>query len=241
MTRSYTPSRMPNQGSLRHRLEGVARFAALTLLAQAVAHEIVYLIGPWFAAHVDRLPREPHEAYWAPALLVVLAGAAAVMAALLSTSIRLRRRLAELAEVVNRATLDIGRPPSAASRRSPGFARFARLWVAVFAASLSLFVIQENVEHALIEGQAAGLTVLYAHAYAVVLPVFALVSLVAASVAHALYLTVEQLEDAVRRAEGRLPGRPVSRLVRASFASTHPSPSEHGTPGLGRAPPALPA
>ena len=56
------------------------RLAAL--LVQAVAHDVIYLIGPAFAEHPDRLPRQPHEAYWAAALLVLVWSAAAVVAAL---------------------------------------------------------------------------------------------------------------------------------------------------------------
>ncbi len=204
------------------------------LLVQAIGHQVVYLLGARVAAHADRLPHEPHEAYWAWAVLGVLGGVAAVLGALLVRSRRLRHRLVELAQLGART------PSATHPEGALELARLARMWLAVFGVSLALFVVQENADHVLAEGRLAGVAVLYERAYALGLPVFAGVSLVASIIAVALHRGVEQLEKAVRLAERWLAQRRVSGRTRSPVASRPTSTSRAGTPGLGRAPP-LPA
>ena len=203
---------------LRNRLA----FWALAGLALFVAHDAIYLIqiGPGEALAATL--RTAGHGYWGWASLVL---SAVALVAGISICLRMRH--------LRRRASGLG-----ATRQSSGSVarRFLIAWLRLAAVVAVGFVIQENVEHAIIHGHVPGVGALLGQEYPLALPVIGLISAIAASVAAIIGRTQEALVLAIKAALSRPPRallagpRPPARLAAAIG-------SVLAHPGAGRAPP----
>src|SRR5687767_8946516 len=168
-------------------------FWALAGLVLFVAHDAIYLaqIGPGEALAATL--RTAGHGYWGLASLVLTAVALVAAASIWLRMRRLRLRASGLG----------------AARYSSGplARRFVVAWLRLSAVVAIGFVIQENVEHAIIHGHAPGVGALLGPEYPLALPVIGLIGAIAAAVAALVTRTQEALVLAIEAAL-RLPSRP---------------------------------
>jgi hypothetical protein len=148
------------------------RHAGLVVVSLFLAHEAAYLVRFGDPGHTATIGREPGHAYW-PALLLI-AGAALAMLAL--------RAAWRLTIGAHRAAA-LAAPPAQAA--NPGPAGYRAEWRGLFTrlapTVVALFLVQENLEHALAHGHVDGLAVYLGAGKLLTLPVvLAVVAAVAA-------------------------------------------------------------
>jgi hypothetical protein len=214
--------------SLAARLRAVRRMVRFGLLALAVlvpAHDLVYLAAHG-ARQPDALADTGHSAYWSAIAISALLAAAALAALSLHRSRSLRSRLASL------GGLRVDRLPT---RVLVG--QTLRLWVVLLGVTLTVFAVQENIEHISDHaGHLPGLGVLYAAENAWVLPIFGALSLAAALVGTITLARLRALAVAVARAIAALRHR-AKEIVRPPARMPCAARPLRSTPDLGRAPP----
>ena len=205
---------------LRNRLT----FWALAGLALFVAHDAIYLVQIGPGEELAAALRTAGHGYWGLASLALSAVALVAGVSIWLRMRRLRRRAASLG-----ARRDAARP----------FARrFVVIWLRLSAVVAVGFLIQENVEHAIMHGHAPGVGALLGPEYPLALPVIGLIAAIAASVATLVSRTQEALVLAIEAA--------LRRPIRALLAGPRPAAQAAPTigsalahPGASRAPPTL--
>lgn len=205
-----------------------ARFAALTAAVLVAGHDLVYLTAYGLGNYRSVLEAYGHGLPWTGVWLAAILAAAALGAIAVQRSRRFNRRLRDLGGA------DVGWEFTSGLAR-----RIGRLWLLLLATGLAVFTVQENVEHfAQHGGHFYNLGVLYAGEYVLTIPVFALLSLAAATVGSLALERLRVLAKAVAHAEtsSHRPQwvgqrRPSPRLGRTGLY--------RGRPDLGRAPPPL--
>ncbi len=182
-----------------------SRFVILAAFILVIGHELVLRIdyGPGADASVA-LRATSHGLAWLLQAAAALLATAALAVVVLGRIGRLRARL---------TTRSMSLPALA----RPGRRELLVLWERLFAAALIGFIVQENLEHALLHGHLPGLSMLYGGQYVATIPVFALLALAGAIVAGLLRRRLETLEHAVRSAEYGAP--------RAARRLAHPRPA----------------
>lgn len=204
------------------------RFAVLALIVQLVGHEMVYAVSGLVLDVSDSLRETAHGLHWS---LLLLTGATAGAVTLIAVAVRWRRL--RPGRGTARRALSAAHPTSHAGH-------LLRLWGPLFVASLTAFVVQENLEHAGFHGaHAPGLGLLLEAEFVAATPVFAAVSLLVAVAAGFVHLRLAALEaggPVVDRDGVELTGESASPLT--GEAAPLPGASRwSGTPDLGRAPP----
>jgi hypothetical protein len=212
----------------RPNIWAAARFAALTAAVVVAGHDLVYIAAHGLGSYRSALDASGHGVPWTGVGAAALLAAAALGAITVQRSRRLNRRLRDLGGA------DVGWGFASGLAR-----RIGRLWLLLLATGLAVFTVQENIEHfAAHGGHFSYLEVLYAGEHALAIPVFALLSLAAATVGGLALERLHVLAKAVANAENRSPRpervgqrRPSPRLGRPRLL--------RGQPDLGRAPPQL--
>lgn len=211
----------------RPNIWGAARFAALTAAVLVASHDLVYLTAYGLGGFRSVLETSGHGAPWTGVWLAAILAAAALGAVAVQRSRRLNRRLRDLGG-------DVGWGFASGLAR-----RIGRLWLLLLAAGLALFTVQENVhQFAQHGGHFSYLEVLYAGEYALAIPVFALLSLAAATAGSLALERLHALAKAVARAENKSP-RPERAGQRRPSPRLGQPRLHRGQPDLGRAPPQL--
>ena len=203
-------------------------FIVLALAVLFVAHQLVYVATYGWSGVERALATVGHDAYW----LVI--GSAVSLALVVGVALSCRQWL-RLRSEVRESSGARGRRPTIdwADLRGSAGILIPRLAVT----AISLFVLQENLEHLLHHsGHMPGLAVLIGPEYVATLPIFLLVAAVVALVTALLRLSLAALgrlvDDVTRLRLQRDVPRPVGRHL-----PVHPC--SRSTPDLGRAPPAL--
>jgi hypothetical protein len=187
------PTRRPTSPPL-----GRTRFAILAAVVLVLGHELVLRLGYGPAADASiALRATSHGLAWLLQALAALLATVGLAVVVLARLQRLRGRLASRAAAI-----------PALSR--PDRRELLILWERLFAVALIGFIVQENLEHALIHGHLPGLSMLYGGQYVATIPVFALLALAGAVIAGLARRRIEALEAAVRAADAALP-RPAHR------------------------------
>ncbi|HET6380139.1 MAG TPA: hypothetical protein VFH63_03775 [candidate division Zixibacteria bacterium] len=204
------------------------RLALLVAIVAVVGHQLALAIGYGPGARVSAALRATqHGGGWELTVLsVVLAGAAAL--AVVAWQIRaLRTHLARA-----------GAASPAGGR--PRLREVLSLAHRVFAASIVVFLLQENAEHAVAHGHLPGFEALLAGQYVATVPTFVLLSLAVAAVAVHLTRHVVELHTAVVALSASLP-RAATRTILPRPHLADRRALARCTAGLGRhrAPPAL--
>jgi hypothetical protein len=210
----------------RRRLE----FVAMTSVSLVVAHNLVFVLG-YGAAYGEALSRTGHGDAWQTAVITVLGAGAG----LLGVALWRLYRLGLLARAHGHRAA--GLRESRVEAVDPGV---ARLWGRLTAATASLFLVQENVEHLLSGHQLPGLSVLGSAEYPDALLVIGAVALVVALVGSLIRWRRAVLTNRIAAAIRRLRFRRVATLRRP-----HADPDRRPGTILGRvralrAPPLLP-
>ena len=200
------------------------RNAILVLFALFVAHDAIYVaqfgVGDRFARAMSD---GGHDGYWATVSLGIGVAAAVIFLAALAVLSRLHGRAAA-----------IGPAPSS----EPGYLNeLASTWLRLFPTVGLLFLLQENVEHYLVDGHLAGLGVILGPD---VLPVLAATTLAVAALGSLLRWRIRVLEARVAAAMRHSYARPTaSRRPRewAAIAAAAPHRWTLDRRDAGRAPP----
>lgn len=206
-----------------------AILAPLSLVAFVLSHQIVFL-HTWGNAYGDALRRSGHGTPWTIAIVTVLL----LTGALTLAAVREFARLAGRARELERRR----RPPP--DERAVALLRpMLRLWPAVAAGAIGLFVLVENLEHVAAGATAHGLSVLGSAEYYGPLPILALVSLAVAFIG-ALFGWRRAVLLARIRATAAAFGRPAAQRLPRDGRSGDRRPETHiGRRLSGRAPPVL--
>ena len=200
------------------RVPGLVLTAVLALAVLVVGHNLVFLITYGSGSSVA-LIRTGHGSRWDETVRVVLA--AEILLAAAATL-----RLAYLYRLVRRLSPEC----KAGGLSARGYIRaMLPLWAGLFATSMLLFVLQENLEHWGSGLGWPGLSVLGSAAYVGPIPVFALVSFFVAAVVALFRWGVGTLT--ARIAAGRIPNLSPSSSPRVRFG---PDPDRRTTSILGR-------
>ena len=206
--------------NLRDRLA----FWALAGLALFVAHDAIYLVQIGPGEELAAALRTAGHGYWGLASLALTAVALVAGVSIWLRMRRLRRRAASLG-----ARRDAARPFTG---------RFVVAWLRLVAVVAVGFVVQENVEHAIMHGHAPGFGTLLGPEHPLALPVIGLIGAIAASVAALVARTQEALVLAIEAA--------LRRPIRAHLAGPRPAARPAAAigsilahPGASRAPPTL--
>ena len=199
-------------------------FWGLAALALFVAHDAVFLaqIGPGKALVAEL--RTAGHGYWTSASLLLIAVSVIAGVSAWRRVRHLRLRASSL---------------GAAPSRDPSLARrFTSAWGRLAAIVAVAFAVQENIEHLIAHGHAPIAGVLIGPEYPLALPVFGVVTGIAAALVALFVRTQEELVAAIEAAlrwrtrAPRLSARPPQRLP-------SPAGSVLARRGAGRAPPAL--
>ena len=205
---------------LRNRLA----FWALAGLALFVAHDAIYLVQVGPGEALTRVLRSAGHGYWGWASLGLTVVAVIVGISIFRRMRQLRRRASGL---------------GATHGSSGPFARrFVVAWLRLVAVVAIGFVIQENVEHAIMHGHAPGVGALLGPEYPLALPVIGLIGAIAAWVATIVSRTQEALVRAIEAAL-RPPIRPLLAGPRPPARLVPSIGSVLAHPGAGRAPPSV--
>jgi hypothetical protein len=186
------------------------RIGVLVAFALLVAHDAIFMaeygVGDRFAAAMSE---GGHDGYWLPVSLLV--GSAAVVAFLIG--------IAAIARLTGRASglRDVGEPSY--------LRELTRTWRWLLPIVVGLFVLQENAEHLLTQGQLVGLYPLGGAGYELALPVLAATTFVLAAVGAVVRWRIAVLKarlSAARTCERR-PLQPVraAREWLTSIATRH--------------------
>ncbi len=207
------------------RLRQHIAFWVLAGIALLVSHDAVFLaqLGPGEAL-VHALRHATHD-YWGAASLALIAVGLVVAAAVAVRILWLQRRAAALG----------ARRVSVEPRGYLG--RVARVWLALFAAVVIGFMIQENLEHASGHGHLIGMGALVGPEYPLALPVIGLITLGAAFLGAAIGSAERTLLAAIEAVLRQLVLRPPLRLARAPLRLGTPRRSPLAGAAAGRAPP----
>jgi hypothetical protein len=210
---------MTSRGGL---LRGPIAFWALAGIALLVSHDAIFFVqyGPGEA--VTRALRDAGHAYWAAASMVLAGLGVAVAASMTYRLVRLRNRARQLGGVARRQ-------PSGCAKR------MLTTWGRLLAVVAIGFVIQESAEHFVVHGHAIGLGALVGPEYPLALPILALVSLAAASIAVYLNAVEVSLEAAI--AAAALHPRAPLRIIRPPLTLLVPRIPVLARAAAGRAPP----
>jgi hypothetical protein len=154
------------------RARGWAVPGTLTLVALVLSHQLVFL-HTWGNAYGDALRRSGHGAPWNFTMATVMLLTGALTVAGLRECVRLTGRARDL-----ESRRGAPRDESTAALLRP----MLRLWLAVGAGTVVLFLFVENLEHFAVGAPLPGLSVLGSAEYNGPLPILALVSLLVAAV-----------------------------------------------------------
>jgi len=194
---------------------------ALAGVALLVSHDAIFLVQIGPGESLARALREAGHGYWGFASLALALIGLAVAAGAWVRLRGLRRRATEL-----------GATPARAER-----SRLLWTWLRLFAVVAIGFGIQENVEHYLSHGHAAGLGVLLGPEYPLALPVIALLSWLAALLATAAAGVERELLAVISAALRHAFGHPPRTFPRPSFRLSFARISPLARAIAGRAPP----
>jgi hypothetical protein len=206
-------------------LRGAARFGVLVAAVLVAGHDSLYLAAYGLRDYRHALASSGHGVPWTGICLAALLTVGAVAVVAIQRSHRLNRRLRQL-----------GAPPVQTVPAGQLASRIAGLWLPLLVIALTLFAVQENVEHFTNhKGHLPLLEVLYAGEYQWAIPIFALVALAVAVVGTVATAHLRALTDAIERwLDGFAPraGLRFTLSARRGFRQTH-----IGQPYRGRAPP----
>jgi len=199
------------------------------MVALVLSHQLVFL-HTWGNAYGDALRRSGHSGPWTFTIVTVLLLTGALIVAALREFARLAGRARELE----------GRRGSLTDERAAALLRpMLRLWLAVAASAITLFVLVENLEHLAMGAPLPGLSVLGSAEYYGPLPILAVVSFLVALVG-ALFGWRRAVLLARIRAPRTAFRRPAAQLPARDGSSCDRRPETHIGRGLaGRAPPVL--
>jgi hypothetical protein len=217
---------LPRADRIRAAAWPVARFGLLAAAVMVAAHDLVYLAAYGLGAHRHALAASGHGGSWTAIVLTVLLAAGALGVLAVQRCRVLTRRLGDLGGVSVQ-------PLSGAKLAT----RIGRLWLVVFAFTVALFLLQENLEHIVRHaGHVPGLGALYAGEYRAAIPILAVLSLAAATIGSLAIERLRALGEAVARAEQTTLRPRRQPLVRPASVLVRPR-ARRATPDLGRAPP----
>jgi len=200
------------------------RNVVLIAFALFVAHDAIYVakfgIGDRFARAMSA---GGHDGYWAPVSLGIGIAAAVIFTAALGMLTRLNRVAA----------------PSGSKREPAYLNELASTWLRLFPAVGLLFAAQENIEHFMVDGHLAGLSVVLGPD---ILPILAMVTFAIAATGSLLRWRIRVLEARIAAAEGRAHVRLVASVQPrewAAIAAAAPHRWMHDRLDAGRAPPRI--
>ena len=208
------------------RIPALAFTAVLALAVLVVGHNLVFLLtyGPQYSV---ALVRSGHDGRWNDTVRDVLA-ASGMLAAAATLRLAYLYRLVRLISPVSGS----GRPSLGAYVRV-----LLPFWGRLFAVSLLLFVLQENLERWSAGLNLPGLGVLGTNDFISPVPVFVLVSLVVAAVAALFRLGITTLEARIAARQARLRPTASTPPRRLPADPRRPTTSILGRNLAGRAPP----
>jgi hypothetical protein len=166
------------------------RYAILVLAALFVSHDAIYVarfgVGDGYA---EAMSARGHDAYWAPASLLIAIGVGLVAL----TTIAAYRRIRHDALLVADATV-VG----------PSYlAELSGVWLRLFPIVAVLFGVQENLEHLAVDGHLTGLAPLIGAGSGHTLPVLAVTTFLLATIGAAFRWRMEALEARLATARRR--------------------------------------
>ncbi len=222
---AVTRGRRPT--TIWQRAVALSRFALLTMAVLVPAHDLVYLTAYGWAGQAQALAATGHGAYWTGIAVAAALGIGVLATVAVHRSRYLRRRLDALGDWT------VASMPSSARA-----GRVVRLWITVLTAAIAVFLVQENVEHFTHHaGHLPGLAVLYAGEYVWAIPLFAVLSLAAATIGSLTLARLEAMAEALATARATLASAP-----RRAWRPTVEHPRirwSRFNRDLGRAPPLL--
>lgn len=179
------------------------RNVVLVLFALFVAHDAIYAvqfgIGTRFAT---AMTAGGHDGYWAPVSLGIGVAVAAIFLAALGVLSRLQRQAGSSGH----------RPTS-----EPGYLHeLASTWLRLFPTVGLLFLLQENVEHFLVDGHLAGLGVVLGPD---VFPVLAATTFGIAAIGSLLRWRIRVLEARIAAARRHVFARPSASIQPQEWAA----------------------
>jgi hypothetical protein len=170
-------SASPRLASLAPRL----RQAILVLAALFIAHDAIYMarygVGDGYARAMSA---RGHDTYWAPVSVLLTAGVFLVVLASLAAYRRLRT--------------DAGATAVISTAGSSYLHELASVWLRLFPSVAVLFAVQENVEHAVVDGHLAGIEPVFGPGSSMVLPVLAVTTFLLAAVGAVVRWRIRVLE-----------------------------------------------
>lgn len=207
------------------RLRQRVAFWVLAGVALLVSHDAIFLaqVGPGEAL-VHALRHATHD-YWGAASLALIAVGLVVAVAVAIRMSWLQRRASALG--ARRVTVE----------RRGYLGRVARIWLALFAAVVIGFLVQENLEHASGHGHLIGMSALLGPEYPLALPVIGLITLGSAFLGAAIGSAERALLAAIEAVLRHLVLRPPLRLTRAPLRLDASRRSALAGTSAGRAPP----
>lgn len=208
-------------------LRGAARFVVLVAAVVVAGHDSLYLAAYGLRDYPHALASSGHGVPWTGICLAALLCVGGVAVVAFQRSHHLNRRLRQL-----------GAPRVRTVQAGQLASRIAGLWLPLLVIALTIFAVQENVEHFTNhKGHLPLLEVLYAGEYQWAIPIFSLVALAAAAVGTLATAHLRALAEALERWQDRLARQIDPRFTlpaRRGFRQTH-----IGQPFRGRAPPRI--